>query len=87
MCPTTLVRGPYPLAARWACAACTLSTGRTIASVTGNDLGDHARDAASVFRLAWEKGPAGSYWHAVADGAIRSATLPRPSAADSACPS
>ncbi|MBE8517387.1 SDR family oxidoreductase [Amycolatopsis sp. H6(2020)] len=30
----------------------------------------HARDAASVFRLAWEKGPAGSYWHAVADGAI-----------------
>lgn len=30
----------------------------------------HARDAASVFRLAWEKGPAGSYWHAVADSAI-----------------
>ncbi|WP_240521681.1 hypothetical protein [Amycolatopsis vastitatis] len=30
----------------------------------------HARDAAAVFRLAWEKGPAGSYWHAVADGAI-----------------
>ncbi|MBR7838279.1 SDR family oxidoreductase [Actinospica durhamensis] len=30
----------------------------------------HARDAASVFRLALEKGPAGSYWHAVADGAI-----------------
>jgi nucleoside-diphosphate-sugar epimerase len=30
----------------------------------------HARDVASVFRLALEKGPAGSYWHAVADGAI-----------------
>jgi nucleoside-diphosphate-sugar epimerase/ketosteroid isomerase-like protein len=30
----------------------------------------HARDIASVFRLALEKGPAGSYWHAVADGAI-----------------
>ncbi|WP_410630989.1 SDR family oxidoreductase [Amycolatopsis sp. cmx-4-83] len=30
----------------------------------------HARDAASVFRLALEKGTAGSYWHAVADGAI-----------------
>ena len=30
----------------------------------------HARDAASVFRLALEKGSAGSYWHAVADGAI-----------------
>jgi nucleoside-diphosphate-sugar epimerase len=30
----------------------------------------HARDAASVFRLALEKGPAGSYWHAVGDGAI-----------------
>ena len=30
----------------------------------------HARDLASVFRLALEKGPAGSYWHAVADGAI-----------------
>jgi nucleoside-diphosphate-sugar epimerase len=30
----------------------------------------HARDAASLFRLALEKGPAGSYWHAVGDGAI-----------------
>jgi nucleoside-diphosphate-sugar epimerase len=30
----------------------------------------HARDAASVFRLALEKGPAGKYWHAVADGGI-----------------
>lgn len=30
----------------------------------------HARDVASVFRLALEKGPAGSYWHAVAEGAI-----------------
>jgi nucleoside-diphosphate-sugar epimerase len=30
----------------------------------------HARDVASVFRLALEKGPAGRYWHAVADGAI-----------------
>jgi nucleoside-diphosphate-sugar epimerase len=30
----------------------------------------HARDAASVFRLALEKGPAGRYWHAVTDGAI-----------------
>jgi nucleoside-diphosphate-sugar epimerase len=32
--------------------------------------GVHARDVASVFRLALEKGPAGSYWHAVGDGAI-----------------
>jgi nucleoside-diphosphate-sugar epimerase/ketosteroid isomerase-like protein len=30
----------------------------------------HVRDAASVFRLALEKGQAGSRWHAVADGAI-----------------
>ncbi|GAA4498879.1 SDR family oxidoreductase [Actinoallomurus oryzae] len=30
----------------------------------------HARDVASLFRLALEKGPAGKYWHAVADGAI-----------------
>jgi nucleoside-diphosphate-sugar epimerase len=30
----------------------------------------HVRDAAAVFRLALEKGPAGSYWHAVTDGAI-----------------
>jgi nucleoside-diphosphate-sugar epimerase len=30
----------------------------------------HARDLALLFRLALEKGPAGSYWHAVADGAI-----------------
>ncbi|OZM78690.1 SDR family oxidoreductase [Pseudonocardia sp. MH-G8] len=30
----------------------------------------HARDAASLFRLALEKGPAGKYWHAVGDGAI-----------------
>jgi nucleoside-diphosphate-sugar epimerase len=30
----------------------------------------HARDVASLFRLALEKGPAGSYWHAVGDGAI-----------------
>jgi nucleoside-diphosphate-sugar epimerase len=30
----------------------------------------HARDLASVFRLALEKGPAGRYWHAVADGGI-----------------
>ncbi|MEY9857089.1 nucleoside-diphosphate-sugar epimerase [Catenulispora sp. GAS73] len=30
----------------------------------------HARDVATVFRLALEKSPAGSYWHAVADGAI-----------------
>jgi nucleoside-diphosphate-sugar epimerase len=28
----------------------------------------HARDAASLFRLALEKGPAGRYWHAVEDG-------------------
>ncbi|MFI5930603.1 SDR family oxidoreductase [Actinoplanes sp. NPDC051494] len=27
----------------------------------------HARDVASLFRLALEKGPAGSYWHAVGD--------------------
>jgi nucleoside-diphosphate-sugar epimerase/ketosteroid isomerase-like protein len=30
----------------------------------------HARDLASVFRLALEKGPAGRYWHAVEDGGI-----------------
>ncbi|MEU5512903.1 MULTISPECIES: SDR family oxidoreductase [Streptomyces] len=30
----------------------------------------HARDAACLFRLALEKGPAGSYWHAVEDGGI-----------------
>ncbi len=30
----------------------------------------HIRDLASLFRLALEKGPAGSYWHAVDDGGI-----------------
>jgi nucleoside-diphosphate-sugar epimerase len=30
----------------------------------------HTRDVASLFRLALEKGPAGSYWHAVDEGAI-----------------
>ena len=30
----------------------------------------HVRDAASVFRLALEKGPAGRFWHAVEDGGI-----------------
>jgi len=30
----------------------------------------HIRDAATVFRLALENGPAGRYWHAVADGGI-----------------
>ncbi|PRY43658.1 SDR family oxidoreductase [Umezawaea tangerina] len=30
----------------------------------------HARDLAVLFRLALEKGPAGSYWHGVGDGAI-----------------
>ena len=30
----------------------------------------HLRDAATVFRLALEKGPAGKYWHAVADEGI-----------------
>ena len=30
----------------------------------------HARDVACLFRLALEKGPAGSYWHAVQDGGI-----------------
>ena len=30
----------------------------------------HARDLASLFRLALEKGPAGKYWHAVEDGGI-----------------
>ena len=30
----------------------------------------HIRDVASVFRLALEKGPAGKYWHAIADGGI-----------------
>ena len=30
----------------------------------------HVRDAASLFRLALERGPAGHYWHAVQDGGI-----------------
>ena len=30
----------------------------------------HIRDAASVFRRALEKGPAGKYWHAIGDGGI-----------------
>ena len=30
----------------------------------------HVRDAASVFRLALEKGPGGRYWHAVEDGGL-----------------
>jgi nucleoside-diphosphate-sugar epimerase len=30
----------------------------------------HVRDAARLFRLALEKGPAGRYWHAVEDGGI-----------------
>ena len=30
----------------------------------------HARDVASLFRLALEKGPAGRYWHAVGDEGI-----------------
>ncbi|MBV8787279.1 MAG: SDR family oxidoreductase [Mycobacterium sp.] len=30
----------------------------------------HIRDAAAVFRLALEKGPAGRYWHAVQEGGI-----------------
>jgi nucleoside-diphosphate-sugar epimerase len=30
----------------------------------------HARDVASLFRLALEKGPAGKYWHAVGDEGI-----------------
>ena len=30
----------------------------------------HVRDAASVFRRALEKGPAGRYWHAIGDGGI-----------------
>ncbi|MCI3241179.1 SDR family oxidoreductase [Streptomyces spinosisporus] len=30
----------------------------------------HIRDVATLFRLAVEKGPAGRYWHAVADGGI-----------------
>ncbi|WP_216896056.1 SDR family oxidoreductase [Nocardia alni] len=30
----------------------------------------HVRDAASLFRLALEKGAAGTYWHAVEDGGI-----------------
>jgi nucleoside-diphosphate-sugar epimerase len=30
----------------------------------------HIRDAASLFRLALEKAPAGTYWHAVGDGGI-----------------
>ncbi len=46
----------------------------------------HIRDAATLFRLALEKGPAGRYWHAVGDGASRSATSPRPSPVAWACP-
>jgi nucleoside-diphosphate-sugar epimerase len=46
----------------------------------------HVRDAAALFRLALEKGPAGKYWHAIGDGASRSARSPRPSAAVCACP-
>jgi len=30
----------------------------------------HIRDVASVFRLALEKGPAGRYWHAIAEGSF-----------------
>jgi nucleoside-diphosphate-sugar epimerase len=30
----------------------------------------HARDLASLFRLALEKGPAGKYWHAIGDEGI-----------------
>ena len=30
----------------------------------------HIRDVASVFRLALEDGPAGSYWHAIAEGEV-----------------
>ncbi|MCW2758546.1 MAG: NAD-dependent epimerase/dehydratase [Nocardioidaceae bacterium] len=30
----------------------------------------HIRDVATLFRLALEEGPAGSYWHATDDGAI-----------------
>jgi nucleoside-diphosphate-sugar epimerase len=30
----------------------------------------HVRDVASLFRLALKRGPAGRYWHAVADGAV-----------------
>ncbi|MEU9152336.1 SDR family oxidoreductase [Streptomyces sp. NPDC048417] len=30
----------------------------------------HIRDAATLFRLALERGPAGRYWHAVEDGGI-----------------
>ena len=30
----------------------------------------HIRDVASMFRLALEKGPAGRYWHAIAEGEI-----------------
>ncbi|SNQ52124.1 hypothetical protein FRACA_920017 [Frankia canadensis] len=47
----------------------------------------HVRDVASLFRLALEKGPAGKYWHAVGDGASRSAKSPRPWEAVWACPS
>lgn len=46
----------------------------------------HARDVASVFRLALEKGRGGTYWHAVGTAASRSARSPRPSAAGWAYP-
>jgi nucleoside-diphosphate-sugar epimerase len=35
----------------------------------------HARDLASLFRLALEKGAAGSYWHATQDGSIPFRTI------------
>ena len=39
----------------------------------GENLGPavHIRDAATLFRLALEKGPAGRSWHAIEDGGIR----------------
>jgi nucleoside-diphosphate-sugar epimerase len=51
-----------------------LAQGKGYAGYPGDGLNVwnavHIRDVASVFRLALEKGPAGSYWHAVQDGGI-----------------
>ena len=46
----------------------------------------HARDLATLFRLALEKGAAGRYWHGVEGEASRSVTSPKPLAAVWACP-
>ncbi|MBS2548647.1 NAD-dependent epimerase/dehydratase family protein [Catenulispora sp. NL8] len=46
----------------------------------------HIRDAASLFRLALEKGPAGKYWHAIEDEGIPFRVIAEASPAVWACP-